>query len=105
MRGVGPDYTKVNPNASITREELIVMTYNFAKMSGADMSASNTAFLQKVDWRMVDSWACDAMVWATDKGVLNGYDLGGGTFAIGPVDTSTRAQMAAFAVALVETVL
>lgn len=105
MRGVGPDYTKVNPNAFITREELIVMTYNFAKMSGADMSASNTAFLQKVDWRMVDSWVCDAMVWATDKGVLNGYDLGDGTFAIGPVDTSTRAQMAAFAVALVENVL
>ena len=105
MNGVGPDYTRVNPDAPITRQELIVMTHNFAKMRGVDVSASNSSFLQKADWRSVDTWAVEAMVWATDKGVLNGYDLGNGTFAIGAADNSTRAQMAAFVVALVDSVL
>ena len=74
-----------NPNAAITREQLVTMLYRLAG------SPSVTGSLTAPDASSVSSWAKDAMLWAMNIGLIEGDENG----AVTPTATATRAQAAA----------
>ena len=78
------------PEAHITREQLAVIFYNYAKLQGYGMSAAHdlSGF---TDAGAVSSWALPAMRWAVGRGIISGHGDG----VLGPQGTATRAQMAA----------
>lgn len=77
------------PNMEITREQMVVMLYNYAKYKGYDVTAS--ADLSKfADNASVSTWAQPAMQWA----VAEGYISGMGDNQLAPQGTATRAEIA-----------
>ena len=74
-----------NPNAAITRQELVTMLYRLAG------SPTVTGSLTAPDASSVSSWAKDAMLWAMNLGLVEGGENG----AVTPTATATRAQAAA----------
>lgn len=75
----------------ITREQMAVMMYNYAKFAGYDVSnISNTKLDSFKDASAVDGWAADAMAWAVNNGILSGV----GTNTLAPTANATRAQVA-----------
>lgn len=81
-----------NPNAAITREQLVTMFYRLA--GEPSVSGSITA----PDADSVSSWAKDAMIWAMDIGLIEGDENG----AVTPTATATRAQAAAIIMRYIE---
>ena len=79
-----------HPGTNITREQLAVIFYNYAKLKGYDVSAVNdlSGFTDAGD---VSDWALPAMRWAVGSGIMGGYGDG----ILGPQGTATRAQVAA----------
>lgn len=79
-----------HPGTNITREQLAVIFYNYAKLKGYDVSAVNdlSSFTDAGD---VSDWALPAMRWAVGSGIMGGYGDG----ILGPQGTATRAQVAA----------
>ena len=74
-----------NPNAAITRQELVTMLYRLA----GEPAVSGT--ITAPDAASVSSWATDAMTWAMNIGLVEGDENG----AVTPTATATRAQAAA----------
>ena len=77
------------PNEKITREQMVVMLYNYAKYLGMDTAAA-ADMTQFADGAKVSAWALDAVRWAVAEGYLSG--MGDGTLA--PQGTATRAEIA-----------
>ena len=78
------------PDDSITREQMALIFYNYAKYKGYDVT--KTADISSfIDSNNVHDWARDAMSWCTAVGLING--MGGN--ALAPEGSSTRAQAAA----------
>lgn len=84
----GTDGGRLAADAPITREQLAVMVYRYARACGMDIKVSAAADLSA---QGVSSWAETAMAWAVDKGILEGKD--GGRLA--PRDPASRAEVAA----------
>ena len=74
-----------NPNAAITRQELVTMLYRLA----GEPAVSGT--ITAPDAASVSTWATNAMTWAMNIGLVEGDENG----AVTPTATSTRAQAAA----------
>ena len=74
-----------NPMGSITREQLAAMLYRYA---GSPAVSGNLSAYP--DASTVSDWAVDAMVWATEEGIINGMNG-----YLKPQDGATRAQLAA----------
>ena len=74
-----------NPNAAITRQELVTMLYRLA----GEPAVSGT--ITAPDAASVSTWAANAMTWAMNIGLVEGDENG----AVTPTATSTRAQAAA----------
>lgn len=77
------------PNMEITREQMVVMLYNYAKYKGYDVTAS-TDLSKFADNASVSTWAQPAMQWA----VAEGYISGMGDNQLAPQGTATRAEIA-----------
>ncbi len=64
--------------------------YRYAEFSGVVLkNVSDTAFAAFADKGSVSAYAKDAMIWAADKGVINGTEKG-----LEPAADATRAQVA-----------
>lgn len=75
-------------NDNITREQLAVMLYRYAKQLG--MGVSTTDDLSKFgDGGGVSSWASDAMKWAVGSGLISGKGSGN----LDPSGNATRAEV------------
>ena len=74
-----------NPNAAITRQELVTMLYRLA----GEPAVSGT--ITAPDAASVSTWATSAMTWAMNIGLVEGDENG----AVTPTATATRAQAAA----------
>ena len=74
-----------NPNAAITRQELVTMLYRLA----GEPAVSGT--ITAPDAASVSTWAANAMTWAMNIGLVEGDENG----AVTPTATATRAQAAA----------
>ncbi len=80
----GTSDTTFAPGDSITRAQTVTMLYRYAK------SPAVTGTLSFTDAASIASWAYDAVLWASQNKIVNGYPTGG----FGPDDTTTRGQMA-----------
>lgn len=78
------------PNQPVTREQMAVMTVNFAKLCGVELP-SNVEETQFADEENIQYWASDAVHAAQRAGIISGRD--DNIFA--PQDTATRAEVAA----------
>ncbi len=82
----GKTTTTFDPNASITRAEIVAMLYRYA--GSPDVSGSLNGF---TDASSIGAFARNAVIWATSLGVVNGYKDG----SFGPNRTALRSEMAA----------
>ena len=77
-----PDMT-FDPDGELSRAMLVQILYN---LEGQPAVTGTDSYTDTED----DAWYSDAIVWATNNGIVNGY--GGGLY--GPNDPVTREQMA-----------
>ena len=73
------------PNDNITREQLVVMLWRYAGSPAADEQT-----LSFTDADQASDYAMEALYWATENGILNGYGNG----RLDPCGLATRAQAA-----------
>lgn len=76
---------RFGPNDNITREQLAVMLWRYA-----GSSAATDRELHFTDTDQASGYALEAIRWAAENGVLNGYGDG----RLGPQGHATRAQVA-----------
>ena len=78
-----------SPTDSITREQLAVMLYNYAKANGRVLTEKNdlTSF---ADSNSVSAWAAEAMGYIVGAGVIGGSENN----SLLPQNTATRAEAA-----------
>lgn len=81
----GTSATTFAPGVAISRQEIVTMLYRYA---GSPAVSGSPIF---GDSSVISSWARDAVQWAKSLGIVNGYPNGN----FGPVDATTRGQMAA----------
>ena len=74
-----------NPNGNVTREQLATMLYRYAGSPAVNGS------LPFSDADTASDYAQNALIWATQNGILNGYGDG----RVGPKANAERAQVAA----------
>lgn len=88
MQGYGDNL--FGPGDPVTREQLAVVFYNYAKFKGYNITANGdlSAFTDAGD---ISAWAQEAMKWAVGSGLMNGKGNG----IIDPKGTATRAEVAA----------
>lgn len=88
MQGYGNNL--FGPNDPVTREQLAVIFYNYAKFKGYDTTTSGdlSGFTDAGD---LSPWAQEAMKWAVGSGVMSGKGNG----ILDPKGTATRAEIAA----------
>lgn len=80
---------KFGPTDNVTREQMAVILYNYAKSKGYDISASGSLSGFN-DGSRVSSWAKTAMQWAVGANLLSGKGEG----MLDPTGTATRAEVA-----------
>jgi hypothetical protein len=80
------------PDEDITREQLAVMLYNYAKVKGYDVSiGEETNILSYGDTFSISDYAYAGLQWACGAGVIKGYPNGD----LHPNDITTRAEVGA----------
>ena len=78
------------PDENITREQMAVILYRYAKLKGFEINAD--VHLDKFDdAETISNWAIDALKWANASGIINGTS----DEYISPSASATRAQVAA----------
>lgn len=85
----GMTETEFAPNENITREQVAVILYRYAKMKGYNIekSAELDKFADKGD---ISDWAYEAIAWANGIGLINGVSED----TLAPKGLATRAQLA-----------
>lgn len=93
VNGMGNDL--FCPEENVTREQLAVILYRYAKFCG--VSTEKTADLSTFpDVQTVSGYAIDALQWAVGEGLVNGVAHVGSTGSLlEPLGSATRAQVAA----------
>lgn len=85
----GVTETKFKPNESITREQMVTILYNYAKIMGKDVSNIEGMAIQNFDdWGKTSAYAKNPMRWAFNQNII----VGKSQQVLGPKDTATRAQ-------------
>ena len=74
-----------NPNANITREQMVTMLYRYA----GEPAVSGNLIEGFADADQVSDWAYEAMSWAVTNGIIRGNGEG-----LNPQGTATRAEVA-----------
>ena len=77
------------PNDPVTREQLSLILYGYARYKGYDTSAS-VSLSGYADRDSVAVWAADSMGWAVSEGLISGRPGG----YLDPAGTATRAEVA-----------
>lgn len=97
VKGTG---TLFEPDRSITRQEIVVMLYRYAKMAKLDTTATSD-LAGYSDGGSVSDWASEAMEWAIGSGLINGRTAD----TLTPSATANRAEVATMLQRLVELML
>lgn len=80
---------KFAPNDDVTREQVAVILYHYAKNNGYDVSVSGSLTSFK-DSNQISEWAKEPMKWAIGKSLISGKGAG----RLEPSNTATRAEVA-----------
>jgi hypothetical protein len=75
---------------SVTREQLAVILYNYAKYKGYDVTKAISDLSLFTDASDISSWAQAAISWANAEGHITGTTM----TTLAPTGTATRAQVA-----------
>ena len=86
----GYDAEHFGPNDPITREQLAVILYRYAKSKGQGFTGSWMFLLDFTDRADISAWADEAVHWCSMKGIVTGRN--GGIFD--PQGSATRAEAA-----------
>ena len=78
------------PGDPVTREQLALILYNYAKSAGIDVSAGSASLDAYGDAGRVSDWAKEAMTWAVGAGILTGKPGN----LLDPAGNATRAEVA-----------
>jgi hypothetical protein len=92
----GTSDTTFCPNRPVTREQVAVFLY--ADAGSPTVTGDLSAF---ADGEQVSAWAKDALLWATQQGVIQGT-TDGGQHLLNPKATATRGEAAAMLVRYAE---
>lgn len=87
IAGVGNG--RFNPNGPVTREQLALMLYNYAKYKGYDITSS-ADLTRFSDYGKIHSWGREALAWANALGLVSGTSGN----RIDPTGNAVRGQMA-----------
>lgn len=81
---------------NITREQLTVVLYKYAKMNKYDLTYSKGLIDQFKDGKDVHNWASEAMNWAVSQGIMSGKGTGEdkSQYRLDPLGNATRAECA-----------
>lgn len=87
---------KFGPDDTLTREQMVVMLYRYARYKGCDVSVGeDTNILSFGDTTTVAEYAIPAMQWACGSGVVGGKDATDGSgLILDPKGSTTRAELA-----------
>ncbi len=95
----GFDDGTFKPDEPITREQLAVMLYGYAKHKGMDVSVGeNTNILSFTDSFFISEYAIPAIQWACGSGIMSGRDNG----ELDPTGGTTRAEAASILIRFLE---
>lgn len=83
-----------NPGAEISREQLLVMLYSYAKFCDQNVMVKWGALENYADCNKVSYWAKDAMQWAVTHGIISGRLGTGSEKLLDPTGQATRAECA-----------
>ena len=87
---VGTSATTFEPNAEITREQMAIIMYNYAKYAGEDVSKTDPAGLAAfADGASVSGWAQTEMAWAVNMQLMVSSDG-----KLSPQNHASRAEVA-----------
>lgn len=87
---VGTSATTFEPNAEITREQMAIIMYNYAKYAGEDVSKTDPAGLAAfADGASASGWAQTEMAWAVNMQLMVGSDG-----KLSPQNHASRAEVA-----------
>ena len=89
---------KFGVGKNITRQDLAMMLYKYAKLKGYTLAANAGEIDKYADGSKVSGYAKTAMDWAVTNGVLGGKGVKGeplSKFKLDPAGTATRAECAA----------
>ena len=96
----GYDNGNYGPDDPITREQLAVILYRYARFKGYDVSiGEETNILSYTDALEISQYAVSAMQWACGAGIINGTGDGS---TLSPRGEATRAEAAAMLVRFLE---
>ena len=84
------------PEVNITREQLAVMLYRYARHEGYDTAQGGMAVREFADYDQIAGYAAEAMTWAVEAGVLTATSLD----TLAPGQAATRVQTAQALLAL-----
>lgn len=87
VSGVGDN--RFDPNASITREQIVTILYRYAQYRNDDLGKFGNLSKYK-DRDKISDYALDAMEWAVGNGIVNGVS----SDKLDPRGKATRAQIA-----------
>ena len=86
----GISATQFAPNQDITREQLVTILYQYAKMTGVTSEITRDTISQFKDSNQVSTWSKEAMDWAVGCGMIQGTTNN----SLAPKKVATRAQVA-----------
>lgn len=85
--GMGP--RSFAPLSNVTREQMAVILYNYAKTTGNDVSRNESALSAFPDASSVSGWAREAMQWAVSHSII-----GGSNGLLKPKNSARRCEVA-----------
>ncbi len=97
ITGGKPDGT-FGVGEKITRQDLAVMLYTYARVKGYDLTKNDNALDDFTDNGKISNYAKDAMKWAVTQGVISGKGNG----KVDPIGNATRAECAQMIMKLIE---
>ena len=86
----GKSTNRFDPNAPVTREQLVTFACRYAEWAGLELSAASVDLTQYVDANEVSGWAKDFVVRALGSGIIQGKNAE----TLAPLSTATRAEFA-----------
>lgn len=89
---------RFGPDDSITREQLAVILYRYAKYKGIDTTQGGMAAREYDDFESVSSYAAEAVDWAVNAQLISGVN----STTLAPKGNATRAQTSAILKRLTE---
>lgn len=95
----GYDDGLFRPEKTISREELALLIYNYAKYKGMDVSnIEGMAVYEFTDWQDISDWSMTAVRYCLNAGIMSGRDDG----SFDPQGKATRAEAASMIMRLME---